>query len=71
MKDNNVYEFYEKKFEYSSSSEFESCSSDLTDDCTSTLFEEEEEELYPPITLDFHESLSYHILKQYQVNVKK
>lgn len=70
MKD--VYEYYEKEFEYtsSSSSEFESCSSDLTDASTvsSTVIEEEEHnKIYPPITIDFHESLCYHILKQYQV----
>lgn len=73
----------EEEEDYSpSSSAFESCSSDLTDDSTvvSTVSstngcymkEEEYREDYlqfPPITLSFHESLSFDMLKLYQVRI--
>jgi hypothetical protein len=62
----------EEDYDYSTpnSSAFESCSSDLTDDssCSSVIIQKEEDYLlYPPLSISFHESLSYNILKLYQV----
>lgn len=72
--------FYEEDDEdYSpSSSTFESCSSDVTDDSTvvstsSSLCMKEDYNtqdyslLHPPIILSFHESLSFDMLRLYQV----
>lgn len=75
--------FYEEddEEEYSpSSSTFESCSSDLTDDstvvstsssvCLKQDFTTQDYLNYPPITLSFHESLSFDMLRLYQVKKK-
>jgi hypothetical protein len=62
----------EEDYDYSTpgSSAFESCASDLTDDssCSSIIIRKEDYLLYPPLVPSFHESLSYNILKLYQVN---
>lgn len=63
----------EEYYDYSTpnSSAFESCSSDLTDDssCSSIIIQKEDYLLYPPLALPFHESLSYNMLKLYQVKL--
>lgn len=76
---NNSSVYDEEEEDYSpSSSTFESCSSDVTDDSTvvstvsSSCIKEDHREdylIFPPITLSFHESLSFDMLKLYQVSI--
>jgi hypothetical protein len=73
----DIISSYSEEEDYSpSSSAFESCTSDLTDDSTvvsttsSTNIKQDHLEdylIFPPITLSFHESLSFDMLRLYQV----